>query len=261
MLLNYSDTEQAAEARIAPLSPTLTELERALICAGIVIEEATKKFKDEITALAKGSHRASENELRAVPTIQTRGKKARCMAYFMAYPKASEGHDVAGVWGTREGESLQEISFSAEFLGRSGVEIFATAIHEMIHKWCHALGISDCAKSGRHNLNFKKMAEFCGLEVQDAGGSIGWGITNASPELAKRIEEEFQPDMTKFEVFRNPAPKAQAKPSNRLRKWTCTKDCAAIYVRGDQEISMECHMCGEHCSRADANNDDYYDEA
>jgi len=66
--------------------------------------------------------------------------------------------------------------------------------------------------------------------------------------------------MTKFEVFRNPAPRKQSKPSNRLRKWTCSTECNAIYVRGDQEISMECHMCGEWCSRADANNDDYYDE-
>jgi hypothetical protein len=255
MLLNYTDTDQATEARIAPLSPTLVELERALVYAARIIEEATVEHN---------LPRANERELRAVPTIQTKGKKANCMAYFLGKYGTYVSGDKAGEdltpWSTREGEGLQEIAFSAEYLGRSGVEIVATALHEMCHKWCAALGIKDCAKSGRHNTNFKRMAEYLGLECQEGGSSVGWGFTNASPELAKRIEEEFQPDMTKFSVFRIPTPKAKSKPSNRLRKWTCSTDCAAIYVRGDQEISMECHMCGEHCSRADANNDDYYDD-
>ena len=254
MTLTYS-IEQANEAGIHPLAPTLTELERALICATVLIEEATVEHK---------LPRANEQELRAVPTIQTKGKKAHCMAYFLAAYGTYQDGSIAPVWSTREGEALQEIAFSAEYLGRTGVEIFATAIHEMIHKWCHALGIKDCSKSGRHNKNFKKMAEYVGLQVQDAGGSIGWGVTNASPELAKRIEEEFQPDMTKFEVFRKPTPKAKSKPSNRLRKWTCSgeakgDDCPAIYVRGDQEIVKMCMMCGQVAKRADANNDDYYD--
>ena len=256
-----NDTNEATQANIKQLSPTLTELERALIFAEQLIEEATLNHKDEIIAISKGSHRASEAQLRAVPTIQTRGKKANCMAYFLSAHATMSDGSIIPVWSTREGEALQEIAFSAEYLGRTGVEITATAIHEMCHKWCHALGIKDCAKSGRHNQNFKKMAELLGLQCQDGGGSVGWGYTNASPELATRIEEEFQPDMTKFEVFRKPTPKAKSKPSNRLRKWTCSTECNAIYVRGDQEISMECHMCGEWCSRADENNDDYYDEA
>ena len=145
----------------------------------------------------------------------------------------------------------QEINFCAEHLDRDPVDIVATVIHEKVHKWCHSLGVKDCADNGRHNKVFKLHAEYLGLEVAPATDGYGFGYTKPTPQLSERIENEFKPDALAFNLFRLTRPKNKQQSKN-LRKWTCGgPDCPTIYSRGARDVSGECHRCGESWEETD----------
>ena len=108
----------------------------------------------------------------------------------------------------------QEINFSAERLDRSPVDVVATVIHEKVHKWCHSLGVKDCADSGRHNKAFKRYAEYLGLEVAPSTDGYGFGYTKPTPQLVEWIENEFRPDARAFNLFRLIRPKDKQQSKN-----------------------------------------------
>ena len=227
------------ESNVVDLEPTHAELKRAIRFTDLLIDEATEKFGLPVL----------EDKAKVVVSIQSKHKKSRCHAWF-SDPMSNQPYG----WSNREGDEVyQEMNFTPEMFDRSGVEIVSIVIHEKVHKWCTALGIQDCAKSGRHNGKFKRYAEYLGLVCKDPEDSYGYGYTSPSPELAERIENEFQPDITKFDAYRLPARKG--KPSDKLQKWECTPkeegdDCPAVYTRGEQELSGVCHRCNEPFTRA-----------
>ena len=216
--------DATCETTVASLIPALEELERALRFADTLIEEANDRMGLVPTVDTK----------RVVPMIQTKGKRTRCLAWF--HPEH---------WSTQGGEMCQEINFCAEHLDRDPVDIVATVIHEKVHKWCHSLGIKDCAESGRHNKAFKSYAEYLGLEVAPATDGYGFGYTKPTPQLMKRIQTEFKPDALAFNLFRLTRSKNKQQSKN-LRKWACGgSDCPTIYSRGARDVLGECHRCGE----------------
>ena len=243
-LMGTPVTEESEDtlSNVIDLSPTHAELIRAIQFADMLIEEATEKHHITI----KGTNeRLVADTNRVVVSIQSKHKSGSCIAWF----SDPRGHRDG--WSTREGELCQEMNFTPEMLNHSTSDIAATVIHEKVHKWCFALGQSDCAKSGRHNKTFAKYAEYLGLVVNNVGDSKGYAYTHPSPELAERIEKELNLDVTKFNVYRLPSRKG--KPSDKLQKWVCTsdnKECPAVYVRGEQELSGECHRCGEGFEKA-----------
>ena len=240
-LMTTPITEESEDAlsNIIDLSPTHAELIRASQFADMLIKEAT----------ATHGLKVVEDNAKVVVSIQSKHKKARCIAWF-SDPMANQPYG----WSNREGsEVYQEMNFTPEMLNREPNDILAVVIHEKVHKWCKALGEKDCALSGRHNKTFQKFAEYLGLVVAPATDSYGWGYTSPSPELVERIEKEFQPDVTKFNVYRLPVRKG-GKASNKLQKWVCTSgkesDCGAMYSRGDYEAVYVCQRCGEPLQRA-----------
>jgi hypothetical protein len=240
-LMNTPVTEESeeSESNIVDLEPTHAELKRAIRFADLLIAEATEKYGLPVV----------EDKAKVVVTIQSKHKKSRCLAWF-SDPMSGNPYG----WSNREQDEVyQEMNFTPEMFDRPGDEITAIVVHEKVHKWCTALGIQDCAKSGRHNGKFKKYAGYLGLVCKDPEDSYGYGYTSPSPELAERIENEFQPDITKFDTYRLPTRKG--KPSDKLQKWECTPkeegdDCPAVYTRGEQELSGVCHRCNEPFTRA-----------
>ena len=176
---------------IRSLIPAMGELERALMWAA----KPTGIDRD-----------------RVVPTIQSRGKKARCGGWF-----------APDRWSTREGELCHEINFSAELLKADPEVIVSLAIHEVVHLWCHSLGLKDTSLGGRHNKVFKEQSELLGLVCAKPTDAYGYGYTSASEELSKRILEEFQPDVALFNLFRVEVEKPEKvkKPKEPTHKYSC----------------------------------------
>ena len=170
------------------------------------------------------------NGQRVVPTIQTRGKKARCGGWF-----------APDQWSTREGQLCHEINFSAELLKESAEVIVALAIHEVVHLWCHSMGIRDVSKGGRHNKNFQEYAEILGLVCAKPTDTYGYGYTTAGEELAGRIARDCQPDVAMFNLFRIEAEKAEPKPKTPSYKYSC--DCTTFKTK--VEIVAACLKCDQ----------------
>ncbi|MAH49975.1 hypothetical protein CMI37_29420 [Candidatus Pacearchaeota archaeon] len=226
---------------IASLAPAHDEIVRMIRFAYILVEEATDlhNIKHHVTG-----ERVLEDKRRVVPTIQTKGKRSRCYAWF-SDPQAGQPHG----WESREGESLQEMAFSAEDLHCPGVEMTTRAIHEVVHKWCKALGVKDTALSGRHNMDYAKYARYLGLDVAPATDSYGHGYTSASKELAERIEKEFQPDITKLDYKRTT--RAGRSKAKKERRFICSEECAPVYIKTDKKVfGGKCHQCGRNYREA-----------
>ena len=220
---------------IASLIPAHDEIIRMIRFSYMLIEEATDlhNIKHKVTG-----ERVLEDKRRVVPTIQTKGKRSRCYAWF-SDPQVGQPHG----WESREGESLQEMAFSAEDLHCSGVEMTARVIHEVVHKWCKSLGVKDCALSGRHNMDYAKFARYLGLNVEPATDAYGHGYTSASKELAERIEKEFQPDITKLDFKRTT--RAGRSKAKKERRFICSEECAPVYIKTDKKMfGGKCHQCG-----------------
>ena len=197
---------------IKTLQPAMGELERVL------------KWAAKPTGIGKD---------RVVPTIQSRGKKARCGGWF-----------APNRWSTREGDSCHEINFAAELLKETPEIIVALAVHEVVHLWCHSLGLKDTGNSGRHNKVFKEYAENLGLVCADPTDWYGYGYTTAGPELAKRIEKDCQPDVALFNLFRVEVKKAEKpeKPKNPSFKYSC--GCTEFRTKAEVVATCNKEDCG-----------------
>lgn len=193
------------------LRPALEELERALKWAADLIDDIPYKL---------------------VPVIQTHGKKARCAGWFST-----------DQWSTREGELVHEITFAAEMLDRDPVEIVATAVHEVVHFWCEHLKLKDTSTGGRHNKIFKEYAEIMGLECAKPYDAYGFGYTQPTDELRKRIEDEFQPDLTALNLFRLVKPKTTK--TVKTLPWRCDCEKLTLRVPAKQELEATCNKCGK----------------
>ena len=199
---------------IKTLQPAMGELERIL------------KWSAKTTGIGKD---------RVVPTIQSKGKKARCGGWF-----------APDRWSTREGEMCHEINFAAEVLKEAPEVIVALAVHEIVHLWCHSLGLKDTGNSGRHNKVFKEYAENLGLVCADPVDWYGYGYTTAGPELAKKITKDCQPDVALFNLFRVEIEKPEKvkKVKEPTYKWSC--GCTEFKAKVEIVALCEKPDCGQH---------------
>ncbi len=139
---------------------------------------------------------------------------------------------------------VAEITVTAELLNRDPVEIIATIMHEIVHVWQHFLGLKGVSTGGRHNKVFKEYANIVGLEVlTPAIDSYGLGYTTPGEELRERIEDEFQPDVAAFNLFR--LIKTKEKKTVTTNAWVC--GCEGITARIPMKkvmnsICQECQM-------------------
>jgi len=169
------------------------------------------------------------NGQRVVPTIQTKGKRARCGGWF-----------APDRWSTREGDLCHEINFSAELLKSDPETIVALAVHEIVHLWCHSMDLKDVSQGGRHNKNFKEYAELLGLECAKPTDTYGYGYTTAGEELSKRIAKECKPDVAMFNLFRLAEEKPEPKPKTPSYKYGC--GCTEFKTKA--EVVATCNKCG-----------------
>ena len=195
-----------SEIKIESLRPALAEIERYIVW-----------MNDEMNIGA-----------RVVPVISKRYKKD----YLACFS--------ASTWATREGESVHELQLAAEALNREPTEILASVTHEMIHLFAESRGIKDCAASGRHNKKFQELAIDYGLMCEKQEGR-GYGVTTLSPALKERIEKEFKPDVTAFNLFRlNPIVKERKK--GKSMKWVCKCEPVMV-IRSNVEVDVTCNIC------------------
>jgi hypothetical protein len=123
-------------------------------------------------------------------TIQSKGRKTNTLGWFT----------VNKIW-TNNDKELHEINLSAEYLNRPTEKILGTLLHEMVHLYCAVNDIKDVSRgSTYHNKNFKEMAEKCGLIVTK-DNRVGFGYTEASPELIDFIKKH--PQYYQFNIYRN----------------------------------------------------------
>ncbi len=195
-------------------------------------QESIVPALDELArAVAWCSDTIDEIPFKVVVVIQTQGRSARCAGWF--------SHDQ---WSTREGEMVAEITITAELLNRDPVDIIATIMHEIVHVWQHFLGLKGVSTGGRHNRVFVEYAEIVGLEVQrPAVDSYGLGYTRPSEELRERIEDEFQPDVAAFNLFRLIKTKETKKVTTNA--YWCSCQGLTLRIPAKQTLDATCHVC------------------
>ena len=193
------------------LVPCIAELERAV---------------DWAYSLVGG--RPSDS-LPVVITVQTRGQRKSCLGAF-----------ITNKWETREGQSVHEILIAAETLHMDPMEIIGTVIHETAHLYCRDHYIKDCANSGRHNKRYQEAAWMFGLECVSIGDSRGYSYTSFDSQMAKRIEEDFEPDYLAFQLARNASRSEIKEPT--MSKWSC--GCTIVRASRGVVVNAPCRSCG-----------------
>lgn len=169
--------------------------------------------------------------------IQTRGKKSRCNGWFDA-----------NRWSTREGQLVHEISVAAEIFHKTTPEIVEVVVHETVHLINQDAGIKDTSRGGRHNREFKVVAESLGLLVGKPFDSYGYGYTHLSPDLERRILQDLKPDVAAFNIARQ-ALEAKTAPTTpktpRTAAYVCGgRDCATVRVAVGKAFNATCNICG-----------------
>lgn len=128
-----------------------------------------------------------ENELeRPIFTIQMPNKKGQ-MAWITREP----------VWINKEtGEAKYELNVCADILHLGSKDVSEVILHEMVHLFAKLYAIEDCSKRGKHNIEFKKLAETHGLICKDEDKKLGFSHTMFSDDALEvynllSFEEDF----------------------------------------------------------------------
>ena len=155
---------------------------------------------------------------------------------------------------SEEAKDKHEINVSAEGLHKGEGAIITTLLHEMVHLYCHQLGIQDTSRQGRfHNKNFRNMADKCGLVcIEDT--SIG----TITPKLKdneinnyivdKVIESKVflhsRKNFTNGQSGKNKPKKStliySCKSCGAVKKFTATEDFEIV------DVKVRCLKCYEY---------------
>ena len=147
-----------------------------------------------------------DNKLpRPIITLQGEKRKGKTLGWFGKNFWTEFGGE-----GTVEKSSLHELNLTAEALYRDPKEVLQTMIHEMAHLKNAHDNIPDCNAAQYHNSNFKKTAEFFGLEVSRMKGR-GWASTSLG-EKANQVIELLAPKTELYKIVRTPPERYVPEP-------------------------------------------------
>jgi hypothetical protein len=215
-------TIQPARIKIKTLRPLLAELERAA---------------EWIYGLKSGDRPSTLPEL--VITIQTSGKKPQLW-----------GKLASNSWSDKNGLPYHEMVICSEHLVHDPYEVYGTVIHETAHLWNVDNDIKDCSTSGRHNKKFKEAAEMFGLVVADPHNAKGFAYTSLSEQLRQEIDQDFKPDLSVFQVYRNAqAPKVTTPKAKKYEPWICECPTTIQVAAGKENFQAHCDDCGQMFER------------
>ena len=211
-----------------------TYKQQASIIAMIAEAESFEDWLDKIRGINAGSNRYTV-------TIESGGQKRECLGTFGPQRWASvdlesrefqtvdvldENGEVVAQTGT-----INEIALKAEHLMREPREIYATLVHEHVHKENFDTDCKDCSASGSHNKTFKSVAEEHGLVVThgkdlpeqgfEARPGKGYAFTQLSDEMWERIQSEFKPHIEVWDMARQEPVKAKQQSSSVTLKCDC----------------------------------------
>lgn len=163
------------------------------------------------------------------------------------------GHVTVGKSWRKGQEQRHELNLGAGTLDRPIEHVTATLLHEMVHLYNIAVGVQDCSRGGQyHNKKFRDAAASRDLAIS-FDKSIGWSITEPTPELCDFIIEQ---GWTDIDMARNEwsfAPRGKgtgstaggtAAPTGRTsstRKYVCP--CCSQSVRATKTVRVMCMDC------------------
>ena len=186
-------------------------------------------------------------------TIESGGQKRDCLGTFG--PQRWAGVDLESrEFGT---ERINEIALKAEHLMREPREIYATLVHEHVHKENFDTDCKDCSDSGSHNKTFKSVAEENGLVVthgkEYGRPGKGYAFTALSDEEWELIQSEFKPHIEVWDMARQEPAKEKkqsnmvtltcACPGGKEEPATLTMSRGAVQTRIDTSSLPECPAC------------------
>jgi hypothetical protein len=192
-------------------------------------------------------------------TIESGGQKRDCLGTFG--PQRWAGVDLESrEFGT---ERINEIALKAEHLMREPREIYATLVHEHVHKENFDTDCKDCSASGSHNKIFKSVAEENGLTVThgkdlpkqgfEARPGKGYAFTELSDEEWELIQSEFKPHIEVWDMARQEPAKEKKQSSSVTLKCDClggqiepasiTMPRGAMQTRIDGNTEIICPAC------------------
>ena len=128
--------------------------------------------------------------------------------------KAAYGWFWKDRWASGEGSATKlapEIVIAAETFNRGPSAVLETLLHEIAHHWNSFKGVPDCNALQYHNKEFKKTAEFLGLNVDRMNGK-GYALTSLGTEGQAAIDA-YGPnaELYKFRCVSNEGEKKESK--------------------------------------------------
>lgn len=233
MIARHMDTDEEVPSHVAEKNRDSANVKRQTQVTEVLnIKSLRPELRELERALMWGMTLGGDSPemIPVVVSVASSGKK-KCNAW-----------TVLNMWKDREGDEYHEVQFTAEQMHRDPVDVVATAIHEDVHLFCSAMGIKDCSKGGRHNQQFKEMAEVFGLVCDEPYDSAGYGHTRPSEALRQRIEKEFKPDIAALNLARKVAEKKdkEKKPS-KTKAYECL--CMTVRVAQGKTLRATCDEC------------------
>ncbi|MCI2046210.1 MAG: SprT-like domain-containing protein [Faecalibacterium sp.] len=193
-----------------------------------------------------------EKMFRALNVRYFAGQLEEPIITIQSTPRAYGHITVAKAW--RRGDTNRhELNIGAGTLDRPIENITATLLHEMVHLYNLQNGIQDCSRGGAyHNKHFRDAATARDLSIS-FDKSIGWSITQPTPELCDFIIEQGWSDIKMNRIEWRYTPRGAGSGSatgiqvptprtSSTRKYICP--CCGNSVRATKSVNILCMDCG-----------------
>lgn len=135
-------------------------------------------------------------------------------------------------------------------------EIITTLLHEMVHVYNKMLNIKDCSKSGKHNKDFKLVAEKVGLLV-DEDEKYGWAITSLSERHYKLIDSvDYNKEIFHIECIITKDDNEKENPKKKKLKYKhyCPNGHNEPFILSKQQLNLKCSICNSDLIIDEINN-------
>ena len=142
-------------------------------------------------------------------------------------------------------QSLDEISLSPKYLGRTYEQIFSSLVHEQCHLWQFSHGKP--SRSGYHNREWAAKMKAVGLQPESENGkgtgqNVSHHVMNDGPFLKafQTMPENFKIPWRVFMEGDVETPKKPGKAGTRI-KYTCS--ACGSNVWGKPDLKIVCQEC------------------